>query len=283
MHSNIQHNITEFFERPRGWLARTVQFFIVGLILLSAVSYVVEYFFDDYYQIFRQALEVLEFVVITVFLIEYVVRLWAAPSRRQFVFSFYGMIDLLAIAPSLLIGVNVLPVRFLRLVRLLQLSRIFRATRITRLFQDDAYTLTRIMQENIVKNTAVLMGLLYAREPIQRFIEQAPTDSLPDALLAISILGVAAMFGFFSISYADTNPNKLVNRVFMHLTTATLLLPIGLTLIIVQTILTREIGFYPLVMRASTWCVYVGIVLWDFANVRRLEEKLHQNKNRSLI
>ena len=272
-----KQRITRFFEEPKGWIARTVQIAIVALILFSGAAYVVEYFFTDYYSIYSNEFLVLEWITIGVFIVEYFVRLWASPSRSKFIFSFYGMIDFLAVFPSLVVGFNGLPIRLLRLIRLLQLSRIFRSTRLTRLFQDDAYTMSRIMQENIVKNMLVIVGLLYAFKPIQYLVENLSAEALSDTLLATSILAVAAMFGFFSISYADTDPNKIANRVFMHLTTAVLLLPIGLAFIIIQQTLTREIGTYPLVMLATTWCVYAGIVLWDFANVRRLEEKLNIN------
>ena len=40
-----------------------------------------------------------EITVIAIFAIEYAVRVWIAPRRSQYIFSFYGLIDLLSILP----------------------------------------------------------------------------------------------------------------------------------------------------------------------------------------
>ena len=76
--------------------------FIQFLILASAVTFVIE---SD-----RQQLEVdpyathfiiLDVTFLVLFSIEYALRVYIEPRKRDFIFSFYGMIDLLAILPSL--------------------------------------------------------------------------------------------------------------------------------------------------------------------------------------
>lgn len=77
-----------------------------------------------------------ELTLIVIFSAEFLARLWTAPckegsstatkKRAAYVFSFYGLIDLVAILPfyldALLPGVNLTVLRILRVIRLLKLS-----------------------------------------------------------------------------------------------------------------------------------------------------------------
>ena len=101
--------------------------FIQFLILASAVTFVIE---SD-----RQQLEVdpyathfiiLDVTFLVLFSIEYALRVYIEPRKRDFIFSFYGMIDLLAILPSLFL---VPGFRVLRILRFLRIFRVFKATR----------------------------------------------------------------------------------------------------------------------------------------------------------
>lgn len=69
------------------------------------------------------ALRVEEIVVVAVFSVEYLLRIVAARHKLAFVFSFSGIVDLLAIAPFLLIGFDA---RWLRMLRLLRLLRVLK-------------------------------------------------------------------------------------------------------------------------------------------------------------
>ncbi len=62
-------------------------------------------------------------VILTLFTLEYLLRLWAAEKPLRFAFSLYGLIDLVAILPLLLGFVDA---RFLRLVRWLRILRLAR-------------------------------------------------------------------------------------------------------------------------------------------------------------
>ena len=93
------------------------------LILASAVVFVLESDSED-----PQALHFifLDAAFFGLFSIEYILRVYMEPRKRDFIFSFYGIIDLLAILPSLFL----LPgFRVLRILRFLRIFRIFKATR----------------------------------------------------------------------------------------------------------------------------------------------------------
>ena len=63
------------------------------------------------------------------FAIEYAIRLFTAPKKREYVLSFFGIIDLLAVV----VGLAALPqFAFLRLFRVLQIFRLLKLTRYNR-------------------------------------------------------------------------------------------------------------------------------------------------------
>lgn len=78
--------------------------------------------------------------ILGVFSVEYVVRVWSAERPLSYAFSFWGLVDILAIAPAALLlwpeAQTLRTLRLLRLFRLLKLLRLRRASdRIMRALQ----------------------------------------------------------------------------------------------------------------------------------------------------
>lgn len=93
---------------------------------------------------FHSALYAAEWIFTILFTIEYGMRLYCSPSpRRQYVLSFFGLVDLLSILPTylslLLPGAN-----YLLVLRLLRVLRIFRILKLVR-FMEDANILVRAL------------------------------------------------------------------------------------------------------------------------------------------
>jgi voltage-gated potassium channel len=72
----------------------------------------------------RDILYVLEWIITAIFLTEYLLRIWILNKKAKYIFSFYGLVDLLAILPSF-IGIFVTGTHFLAVIRTLRLLRIF--------------------------------------------------------------------------------------------------------------------------------------------------------------
>ena len=69
-----------------------------------------------------QVLHMVELVCVVIFTIEYILRIYVADSKPKFIFSFFGLIDLLAILPFYLsFGIDLRSLRALRFVRLFRL------------------------------------------------------------------------------------------------------------------------------------------------------------------
>lgn len=136
----------EILERRRArdaW-AYWVNMSLIVLVLANILAVIIESehaVYVDYSPLFDS----FEFFSVTVFLIEYVLRVWTAalnrdlgstPFRRRmrYVFSLYGLIDLVAIVPSLL--AYFLPSMDLRFLRAIRLARILKFTHYSHAFQD---------------------------------------------------------------------------------------------------------------------------------------------------
>jgi len=107
--------------RP-GPYARAFENLILALIVLSVASIGVEVIpgLPDWA---RRALRIEELVVVAVFSLEYLLRIVAAREKVAFILSFHGLVDLLAIAPFFLAGLDA---RWLRVLRLLRLLRVLK-------------------------------------------------------------------------------------------------------------------------------------------------------------
>jgi len=106
-----------------GPYARAFENLILALIILSVVSVGVETTPGLPAWVTR-ALRIEEIVVVSVFSVEYLLRIVAAKKKIAFVFSFYGLVDLLAIAPFYIAGVDARALRAFRVLRLLRVLKL---------------------------------------------------------------------------------------------------------------------------------------------------------------
>jgi phosphoserine phosphatase RsbU/P len=116
-------NLAESLVTRHGRYADAFESLIVALIVLSVASIGIEAL-PDLPGWALHVLRITEIVVVAVFSLEYLLRLLVAPRRLVFVFSFQGIVDLLAIAPFFLLGFDARWVRALRLLRLLRLLKL---------------------------------------------------------------------------------------------------------------------------------------------------------------
>jgi voltage-gated potassium channel len=86
---------------------------------------------EDYASFFQT----FDAILLTLFTVEYLANVWVAPDRRKYIFSWWGMIDLLAILPAYLAivlgaGGDLMFLRQLRILRVLRTLRILKLLRI---------------------------------------------------------------------------------------------------------------------------------------------------------
>ena len=178
------------------------------LILVSAVVFLVE---SD-----RQRLEgdpyathfvVLDMVFLVLFSIEYILRVYIEPRKQDFIFSFYGIVDLLAIIPSLFL----LPgFRVLRILRFLRVFRIFKATRFILAVDRLTAALRQIQQEIVALIILSLMLVYLAACGIHYFEREVQPDKFGSILDSMWW----AVVTLTTVGYGDVFPITSGGKVF---------------------------------------------------------------------
>jgi voltage-gated potassium channel len=88
----------------------------------------------------------LELVFTLIFTLEYLTRVWCSPNRRAYIFSVYGIVDLLANLPTY-IALFIPEAAPLLIVRLMRILRIFRVLRLLA-FLSEANTLAGALRRS---------------------------------------------------------------------------------------------------------------------------------------
>lgn len=114
-------------DTPSGKLFDIV---LIILILLSIAVVMIESD-DTLSPKITKAMVVLEWCLTVLFTIEYFMRIAIVDKPRRYIFSFFGIIDLLAILPTYL-GLLIGGAQMLIVVRALRLVRVFRVLKLTR-------------------------------------------------------------------------------------------------------------------------------------------------------
>ena len=120
-HLKIKKELWLILEDNTTKKGRYFDYFIQSLILLSLVSFSLDTL-PDLSEKLREFLNVFENISIIIFSFEYLLRIYVSKKPIKYIFSFYGIIDILAILPFYFN--KVLDLRFLRAFRIF---RVFRA------------------------------------------------------------------------------------------------------------------------------------------------------------
>lgn len=202
-----RQRIIEIIDGSDPAVGRGPALFLNALILISAVSISLETM-PELPLSLREKLRWLEHVVLIVFAIEYVMRVICAPRPLRYVFSFWGMVDLLAILPLLaLINPEWLAIRVLRLMRLIRLLKLFRTSRaLNRL----ARAFTKVKGELIV--FAVLTTLVMYVAAVGIYVFEHPVQ--PEAFSSIPMSLWWAVASLTTVGYGDLVPLTLGGRIF---------------------------------------------------------------------
>ncbi len=191
------------------------------LIILSMISFS----FDtvpDLDPSVQRPLDFLEYFTIGVFTLEYLARIATAEQRVKFVFSFYGLIDLIAIVPFyLMLMVDLRSVRalqLLRLVRVLKMGRYGGA-------MDRFLAAIRQTKEELLIFSFIALILLYLSAMGIYYFEHA---AQPDKFRSLFDCIWWAAVTLTTVGYGDIYPITLGGRIF---TVFILLLGLGLVAI----------------------------------------------------
>ncbi len=192
----------------------------IFLALVLTMLATVDGFYEDHKRVFIG----LEIFLGVFFLIEYVLRLWSAPNRLKYAFSFWGIIDLLASLPALaLFGANIGSLKTLRLLRLAQLFKILRVGSAHEKLLDAFHT---VRKELFVFLILAIMVMIFGSMGIYYFEH----DAQPDNFSSIPTSIWWAIATLTTVGYGDVYPITTGGRIFTGF-----LLLVGLAIVAVPT------------------------------------------------
>ena len=165
-----------------------------------------------------------EIAVVAIFTLEYIYRVISSPKRIKFVFSFYGLIDLLAILPFYL--AFAIDLRTLRLIRFLRLMRVLKLARYNKAMLRFNKALLLAKEELIIFTISSIVMLYLSAVGIYHFENEAQ----PEVFRSIFDSLWWAVATLTTVGYGDIYPITTGGRVFTFG-----ILMVGLGLIAVPT------------------------------------------------
>ena len=221
--------------------------FLSILIVVNLIAVCLETV-DSLYAAYKPIFVAVELISVSIFSIEYVLRIWSRPAapnehgktamgkRLSYIFSFTGIIDLLAILPSilplLLGGVDLRWLRILRLMRLLKFSHYSSAL-------EDLFSAVRHEWRSFVATLYLLILAIFISSSLIYVFEQNVQPehfgSIPDAMWWTVVT-------LTTVGYGDIVPITVAGKLVATLTALMGVCVVALLTGIVATSFTNQVS-----------------------------------------
>ncbi|VVM73001.1 hypothetical protein PS684_03046 [Pseudomonas fluorescens] len=116
---------------------------ILLLIILASLVIVMLDSIDSIHQNYANVLAYIEWGFTIIFLGEYILRLYCSPKPLRYAFSFYGLVDLLAIVPGIL-ALYYSDAQYLLIIRIIRMLRIFRVLKLSPYLKQANYLMSAL-------------------------------------------------------------------------------------------------------------------------------------------
>ena len=241
---------------------RLFDIILLWIILLSILLVMLESISSlnaRYHDFFR----ISEWIITGLFTIEYLLRIWVSKNKSGYIFSFFGIIDLLSILPSY-IGLFIFEYHTLIIFRAIRLLRVFRIFQLTHYLSDSALMGRAMLASlrKIIIFLSVLIIVVMILGSIMYIVEGPGGDfnSIPQSIYW-------AIVTITTVGYGDVTPvttiGKIVSSIIMLLGYAIIAVPTG----IVTAEFARAAGKESEKKQKEKYCHHCGI------------EILHPNAN----
>jgi len=196
---------------------------IIGSIIVVTLDSV-----EVYHNKFGEIFNVLEWVFTILFTIEYILRIISIKNPLKYVFSFLGLIDLLAIIPSYL-SIFLVGAQSLLVLRALRLLRIFRIFKLTHFLTEMEFLKTAVFVS--LKKISIFMLVVFTMVlilgPIMYLVENGENgfNSIPDSIY----WGIVTIT---TVGYGDISPvtplGKFIASIMMFIGYGIIAVPTGI-------------------------------------------------------
>ena len=165
---------------PKG---RFIDLFIICLNLFTVLVFITESYFHNVNPGIFWAIEV---VTVSIFILEYILRLWVAEKKVKHVFEVYSIIDLVAIIPTF---ITFLDLRFVRIFRVFRIFRFMRFVDTGAFLSEDA----KMHDIRIIKIIFTIVSIIFVSSSFIYEAEQAENPGIDD-------LGSAMYFSIVTLT-----------------------------------------------------------------------------------
>jgi voltage-gated potassium channel len=198
---------------------------IMAFILLSMITMSLETLPDITHST-TLLFNAIELVIVVVFTTEYVLRVWTAEKPLKYIFSFLGLVDLVAIVPFwLATGINLQGARAFRLIRMIRVLKVLRYMSALKRLER---AIRLVQEELIVFGILAAIIIFVTSVGIYQFEHEAQPEAFPSIPHSIwfSIVSLTA------VGYGDVTPITTGGKIF-----TSMILIIGLAIVAIPTAL----------------------------------------------
>lgn len=213
-------NLVELNDNKRS---RRFAYFIQFLIIFSVITFSIETLPNLKPQT-KVILNSVEAFCVIIFTFEYLARIYVADSKPKFIFSFFGIVDFLAILPFYLsFGIDL---RSLRLLRMFRLFRLFKLVRYNKAIKHFVNAMKLAKEQIVLFMIITLMLIYFAAVGIYYFENEAQSEHFSSIFSSLwwSIVTLT------TVGYGDVYPITVGGRIFTFF-----ILMIGLGIVAIPT------------------------------------------------
>jgi len=212
-------NLKKLIQETSSGPGRVFDITIQVLIILSLITFSISTI-PDLSERALLILSILEIITVAIFSVEYVLRIYAAEKKLDYILSFYGVIDLLAILPFYLsTAIDLRSIRVLRLFRLFRIFKIVRYNDAIKRFKD---AFLGIKEELTIFSIATFFVIYIAAVGIYYFENAAQPESFKSVFHSLWW----AVATLTTVGYGDVYPITLGGRIFTFV-----ILMVGLSIV----------------------------------------------------